>query len=152
MSTKAFQQLYYLATDESLGKFLTDYQWGNSIDFDLGLNDYFNFNKFTGTKSEAITQLLLYISREKFEPTLHHSECVEKYARFDYNKLRDEVLQLVQKLNNPEWGWIDKKLAELEQTGIPEINQCFDRPDPHATLEERKDFRHMINSLIRGFK
>jgi hypothetical protein len=143
MSTKAFQQLYTLTSEAALVDFLKTYQFDAEDDFcfipDM---DY-------ATETEAITQFLLYICRQEYVPNTQYSDGSKAYVRFDYDRLRNDVLKLIGDLNDQEWGWIDDILSNLESEGIqPE----FTALDPDYSLPERKEFRRDINEYIRAFR
>jgi len=146
MTTKAYKELYAMATDTLLNECLMNYQFGNARDFDLGLHEN-RWDTFRGTKTESITQLLLYVSRKTFYPYCDHSKWVEKYAPFKYEKLREDVKKLVQELSDREWGWIDKKLAALESEPRGDFGFSYDVQNPSNTLQERKDFRSDLNTI-----
>ena len=143
MNSKAFQQLYDLSTDIALVEFLKTYQFDAEDDFcfipDI---DYV-------AETEAIAQFLLYICRHEYVPSDLYGNDSKTYVRFDYDRLRDDVLKLIEKLSDEEWGWIDKILADLETVGI---QPDFTTLDPHHSLPERKEFRNSINRLIRAFR
>ena len=149
--SRAFNRLRNLITDRKLYECLMHYQSKNELDFNLGFQYAVCERVFVNTRPrygyDNIAQLLLYVSREKFEPTFHHSECVNTYAPFNYDKLRDDVLKLIEKVSDKEWSAIDNCPAKLESDGIPHS----DRSNPHETLEERKDFRKKID-MLRAFR
>jgi hypothetical protein len=143
MNSKAFQHLYDLSTEIALVEFLKTYQFDAEDDFcfipDMGF----------ATQTEAITQFILYICRKEYVPNSQYSNASKAYVRFDYDRLRDDVLELIEKLSDREWGWIDDILSNLESEGIqPE----FTTLDPDHSLPEREEFRNNINRLIRAFR
>ena len=123
MTTKAYKELYAMAKDEDLMKILKWVPCSHPSEYHLGKDIY------PITKTEYITQLLLYLMRETTLPP-YFGQYARKYNRFDYTQLRKDVFELVKKLSGQECGWINKQLAELEPN----------ETDP-AILKARKDFR-----------
>jgi hypothetical protein len=140
MSTKAFQELSNFALDDHLQVLLMTLQEDNYLDYQM------HVEATSLDTIQAITQLLLYVSRKKYIPRIN-TPLAEKYYQFDYDQIRKDVLDLIPKLNSQEWKRIDECFAKLELNVSSDSVEYPYLPEPHETLEDRKTFRSDLDTI-----